>query len=358
VIQVAAARVGVIYVDARAALDGHRLCEARPGSVAVNGLTAGNDFPDKFGGPIGRESYHPNDFGHQLMENSVMANTQKLNQPMPVADPAFLLPTEGALDFVLNVPRSGRPLNALNYDGDMGNNVAYRGGLWRLTLKGLNFAIKGLSAVRLQMYSQPVDLGTYTTDVNGDLAAQIAIPADISPGFHQVHLYATNLAGEPLDIFKSIYVGASPTDLDGDGMADSADACVAVANSNKDDDKDGVDDSCDGNIGQPPAQAATVTLSGRLLAQNTQNYAGSGGQTGGAPQSINTMAASLSGRGSTAIGPKVQSALASAGQTLFHPAATAKSFANYLKSSSGLPFIASSLASVLLLWGIGRYYKD
>jgi lysophospholipase L1-like esterase len=43
VTQKAAAKAGVYYVDTQDALNGHRLCEAKPGSIAMNGLTAGND---------------------------------------------------------------------------------------------------------------------------------------------------------------------------------------------------------------------------------------------------------------------------------------------------------------------------
>ncbi|MGH9819887.1 MAG: SGNH/GDSL hydrolase family protein, partial [Pyrinomonadaceae bacterium] len=68
VIQAAAAKAGVFYVDAKDSFDGHRLCEAKPGSIAMNGLTAGNDIPFNLFGPIGTESYHPNAFGYELLE--------------------------------------------------------------------------------------------------------------------------------------------------------------------------------------------------------------------------------------------------------------------------------------------------
>src|SRR3989344_2305461 len=121
VIKLATSKAGVLYIDTEDALNGHRLCEAKNGSVAINGLTLGNDLPFSFG-PIGSESYHPNDFGHQLLENKVLKATHNLTDSMPAANPSIALPSEIGLD-ILNVPYSVRAITATQYDDNITNNI-------------------------------------------------------------------------------------------------------------------------------------------------------------------------------------------------------------------------------------------
>src|SRR5690606_37578593 len=66
VIESAAHEAGIYYLDLEDVLDNHNLCSDAPdSSMAVNGLTKGNDIF----GLIGNESYHPNQNGHRLMAN-------------------------------------------------------------------------------------------------------------------------------------------------------------------------------------------------------------------------------------------------------------------------------------------------
>jgi hypothetical protein len=54
-----------------------------------------------------------------------------------------------------------------------------------------------------------------------------------------------------LDIQKAIYVAATPADIDGDGVNNSVERCLATPASNVDYDQDGIDDACDGFIARP-----------------------------------------------------------------------------------------------------------
>ena len=111
VIKAAADRAGALYVDTQDAFDGYRLCEGTPGSVAVNGLTAGKDAPElldgKFPKFLGNESYHPNDLGHRLLKIKILAATNNLTDPMPSANPNVPLPPEDDLE-ILDAPKQNR----------------------------------------------------------------------------------------------------------------------------------------------------------------------------------------------------------------------------------------------------------
>ena len=266
VIQSAASYVGVGYVDTQDALDGHRLCEAPPGGTAINGLTAGNDRPTRLG-PIGAESYHPNALGHQLLEEAILRETNDLTEPMPAADSTSQPPDESEQD-ILNAPKSGRPLNGLNYDDSITNNVLYRSGAWSITLKSGGFLfVKPISKVKAVLNSTPLDLGEFTTDQNGSLNATVQTPADIETGFHVLHLYGTNVANQPIDVYKVVYVADDQTSF----APTAGNPCVVVPPSGDDYDQDGLDDACDPNITQPPVQAAVSdsTASSSGPAQST-----------------------------------------------------------------------------------------
>ncbi|HET7827520.1 MAG TPA: hypothetical protein VFK97_01485, partial [Candidatus Saccharimonadales bacterium] len=84
-------------------------------------------------------------------------------------------------------------------------------------------------------------------------------------GFHTLHFYGANINGQPIDIFKQIYVAPSLNDLDGNGVIDSQQECVGVAPAEQDFDQDGIDDSCDGYISLPPAsQGQPAALTGSI----------------------------------------------------------------------------------------------
>ncbi|OGL34769.1 hypothetical protein A3F38_00975 [Candidatus Saccharibacteria bacterium RIFCSPHIGHO2_12_FULL_48_21] len=252
VIAKAAGKAGAIYVDTQNALNGHRLCEAVDKDVAVHGLTAGDNTPSFLNGPIGNESYHPNQLGHRLLSQSILYSTQNLSKNMPPADANSNPPSETGLE-ILNSPKANRPVNQTSYDDDLANDIVYREQWWDLTIQGLKYSLNPLIQLRLVLNSEPVNLGTPTTSAYGDLSTQVMIPASVPAGFHTLHVYGTNRAGEPVDIYKTIYVAANEGDFDDDRLPNSTDSCDTVRNSGVDYDQDGVDDACDGFIGSPPA---------------------------------------------------------------------------------------------------------
>ncbi len=249
VIKLASEKAGVFYVDTQDAFYGHRLCEAGPGSVAMNGISAGNDFPDKLGGPIGRESYHPNAFGHQLLENRILSSTHKLTVPMPATNPNISLPSQSGLE-ILNAPHENREINETRYDNDLSSDLVYRETPFGINVEGPGYSPSANSSMQIELHSTTIGLGTITTDSTGNISGQTTIPSSVPAGYHILHLYGKDVADQPIDIYKVIYVATTADDLDGNGVADNTQKCVEVAPSDIDYDKDGIDDSCDSQISQ------------------------------------------------------------------------------------------------------------
>jgi lysophospholipase L1-like esterase len=261
IIKAAAAHAGVAYVDAEHALDGHRLCETASPNVAVNGLTAGNDIFELTGGPIGNESYHPNHLGQMLLAARIQAQTNNFTKAMPLPDTAAVPPAENDSLPILQAPHSGRTLSRENYDENLANNVVYRSQLAQIAVTAGNVILKAVSPFSAWLNSNPVQLGTYTSDAQGNLSFQATIPADIPMGFHMLHVAGVNVIGEPVDFYKTIYVAATKDDLDGDGILNPADPCTIIEPSLTDSDKDGVDDTCDGFIDMPPLSVTNTPSS-------------------------------------------------------------------------------------------------
>jgi lysophospholipase L1-like esterase len=256
-VQAAAAKAGVVYVDTQQALNGHRLCEAaNKYELAVNGVTAGNDNPKFLHGPLGNESFHPNFVGHELLEQAILIDTQNLTQSMPESADLSSSPPDKAHLPILGVPGSGRSVNVSEYDPGISDDIIYKDSLSGISVNGIKHSLPANNNLQVVLHSDPVALGSFNTDLTGNFSGQILVPATIAPGFHTMDLYGTDLTGQQVDIYKTVYIAGSPNDLDGDGIPDNQDPCVGVPASDNDADQDGIDDACDGFIGAPPQPSA------------------------------------------------------------------------------------------------------
>jgi hypothetical protein len=101
-----------------------------------------------------------------------------------------------------------------------------------------------------------VRLGTFKSDDKGNLKVSVKIPENTEPGFHTLHVYGPDIFGNELDMQDVVYVAASETDFDGDGIPNDQDACAIYPEISQDIDRDGVEDACDALIGEAPTDRA------------------------------------------------------------------------------------------------------
>jgi lysophospholipase L1-like esterase len=272
VVKAAAAKAGVFYVDTQDAFYGHRFCEAGPGSVAINGVTAGNEIPKRLGGPIGSESFHPNALGHELLHGKILRLTHSLTALMPDPNLASSLPSPDSSG-ILDAPKSGRTINLPEYDPGLVPDLAYAGTAIDLTSSSSDHSLSPGTVFNAELHSDPITLGHIMTDAKGNIITQLTIPADMPAGYHILHLYGADLTGQQIDIYKDIYIAKTADDLDGNGVDDSVQKCVGVEPSGQDSDNDGVDDACDANIGIPTTLPAsnTADIQGTVIATGISN---------------------------------------------------------------------------------------
>ena len=95
-------------------------------------------------------------FGKDTTVKSVTVKAEKLSTPAVIVDPSAV---------------------------EAGKNV---------TVKGTGFAPE--STVTLTLHSEPVEVGTATTDANGDFTAEVTVPADTEAGDHTVVAESTTPA--------------------------------------------------------------------------------------------------------------------------------------------------------------------
>ena len=260
----AADKAGVVYVDISQALNGHRLCQTASHNVAVNGITAGND-----GGPfglkiIGRESFHPNALGHELIEQAILQKTANLTKVVPdAASP----PDSQKL---LLAPKTGRVITNRVPIADMVTPIVLVGQSTAVKVSGNAAGLRPTTSytVRLDGPTGPV-IATTQSNADGDIDTTLTLPAGTPPGGHTIDVTGPNQTDEPVDVTQPIYIPAGETDADADGIPDATDSCPVLYNSGQDNDQDGVDDVCDGFIDLPPSSAIQTPVSGTPIVTAT-----------------------------------------------------------------------------------------
>lgn len=170
---------------------------------------------------------------------------------MPAPNLTAAPPVETGL-VILDAPKQNRPVNIVQHNDNMSDDTLFRGTSSEIKIQGLDYSLNPNGSYRAELHSEPVNLGSLTSDLNSNLSGQIQIPNDTPIGFHTLHFYGINLAGENLDIYKEVYIAADEDDYDGDGIDNNTDPCFFIEPSGQDYDQDGIDDACDGAIDQPP----------------------------------------------------------------------------------------------------------
>lgn len=249
VIKNAASDAGVFYVDNEKALYGNRLCESPANKqLAMNGLTYGQEGGLWFIHVVGNESFHPNALGHKMLGANAAKLTSNFTAPMPT-------PTKKGAPAVLdaNPLLLGRKPSTTNYNRLIWRGVSETPSMLMASGKYIfdttKLAFKSMTPTTLILHSEPVTLYRGTVGV-GDGKVEITLPASVPPGFHTLHAYGTAEDGTPLDVAEVVYVAASETDYNGNGVSNEQSDCKILPDSGVDADNDGVDDACDGQLYQ------------------------------------------------------------------------------------------------------------
>ena len=251
---------GVSYVSIENALAGHRLCETKSNLVAVNGITAGNDAGFSLNvGPVsatinflGQESFHPNAYGYQLIEQEILRQTHNLQLKLaaPIAKPAAADPGSK----LLLQPKTGRVVRPKTPAAVTKTKSAKRGGSVAVRVPGKQHGLKPRSPFTINLSAGHTvnAIGVISSDADGTIAGTVTVPPNTLPGTYQIDASGTDQLGNPVTMIDVITIYTSDSDYDGDGIPNTSDSCPTVPNSGIDGDHDNIDDACDSLIGLPP----------------------------------------------------------------------------------------------------------
>lgn len=251
IIKQAADEAGVVYVDTQAAFEGSRLCEGDGSQSSMNGFTISRP---PWGGIGITESFHPNKKGHEQLAQVIAAQTSSLTRPMPEPAPISSAPMPNPdMELLKNAPASHRVVYNV-YMLEHGDTIVHKGSPLDVIINGQNYYTKPNTNYNAVLRSDPINLGTFTSDAKGNLSITAAVPAGTEPGFHTLHIYGEDIFGNPIDLQRTMYVAAGADDYDSDGVSNDNDSCVLTAQSDIDRDVDGIDDVCDPLVGPEPVQ--------------------------------------------------------------------------------------------------------
>jgi len=264
-IAAAAARAGIDYIRIEDSLAGNNLCSSAD-NLAVNGLETGSDksllgHDSRYFGIFGAESYHPNNIGHSLIANALRiemgyspintfntcfpgiglsCNTASSSKPTP---PAYF-----GLESNFSPVVRGR-IQIENNNSEIPDDSVQKGTEVSVGMSSEE-VLKPGSIANFTLHSDPVNLGQAIVDALGKISADLEIPVNTPPGYHTLHVAGTTPADDSIDYYQSIFVYANVDDFDGDGISNADDTCGLVEPANIDIDADGIDDACDGFIGE------------------------------------------------------------------------------------------------------------
>lgn len=204
VIAAAAARAGIAYVEVGDSLLGHRLCEPSV-AAAMNGIVLGNDLPFRFG-PIGNESFHPNQFGHRLLAATLMNRSSGLTGPMPVTADAAAQPDAAKRTALLQAPRLGRAMRITYFSPDMVTSDAIHGKQATLKVEAGGFLLQPGARATVELHSDPQQLADLIVSADGSIDVVLTIPETIPVGWHTVHVLTQDIFGRAVDIYKTLYI--------------------------------------------------------------------------------------------------------------------------------------------------------
>lgn len=235
VIEAAARKAGIKYVNVSRALEGGKTCEKH--QLYMTGIVGFGE----------QESYHPNKLGHVKIFTEI---AKQLNHESLLTYSKY--PTAG--DESVNAPSSiyfdkGAP-SSVNTTM-LANSKPSKGSKQKVALA--KNSLQPGSSARVEIQSKPVDLGSYTVSSDGSLQKTITIPENIPAGNHTLFVYGKSTNGEDVKITQTLLVtGKDKGDLDDDGVKDTNQPCGAFLKaSGKDEDLDGIDDACDPEITDP-----------------------------------------------------------------------------------------------------------
>ncbi len=283
-IKLAAERAGVFYVDVTHAFlaggEDHRICgnaaQAAHGFFFDAKNMPNSSILDALEHAL-VSSYHPKALGYQLLAGTIRQQTDSLTRGMPVPRATSERP-------IIDLYRAlvGDTNDAYRVQGsvsqDLTKNIVVEHGQSISVAYSIGKDDNGLpvedATITVVAQSTPVTLGTMTVQADGTAAGEFVIPSSLEPGVHTLRLLYNDIGGQAHDVYQYLYVIASATDFDGDGIPNDQEVCVMGGALGVDRNGNGIDDACDTDVTLSEQDGSNESeKSPIILGENTQSAA-------------------------------------------------------------------------------------
>jgi lysophospholipase L1-like esterase len=209
VVKAAAVSAGVKYLDVQDSYGDQTLCGSKSPN-ANNGIRTGDDNnlinDSEWLRFIGNESFHPNTLGHNMIAKSIHESVDDLIGYSYCEDDAKICPNG-----LVNPPEPSSywiPDNYHDYPTQHIANFVSNDQLdpdnRQVDLALDNYSLSPNSSVAIEITSDPIALGNFTSSSDGSLRASVILPIGLAEGYHTIHLYGTSYSGESIELYQVI----------------------------------------------------------------------------------------------------------------------------------------------------------
>jgi len=208
VIRAAAKKAEFTYLDIEHSLNGRMLCSGNA-TLAMNGLRTGDDISISSALPmlkiIGAETFHPTPTGHRMIADTILADYPNLRpDPTCASDPvacSVVTPSiEPPAEWLVS-----NEVDRLSYATDFA--VVAQDNPHRMNVNLPEGLLEPGSEVQIEIRSSATNLGAFRATEAGAVNESIIIPTETEPGFHTLHLLATNREGRAVDMYQFVTIG-------------------------------------------------------------------------------------------------------------------------------------------------------
>jgi hypothetical protein len=172
----------------------------------MNGIRSGddnslNEYTDWFK-PIGQESFHPTQFGHQLNAEAIISSVGNIMDYNYCVFNLTICPDSSV--------KAPKPSDYWKYGTNYypptrisdfiieSDDIT---GTYR-TIRLLRNSLAANSNARIELTSTPVELGDFAVADDGSLDIKIDLPTDLEDGYHTLHIYGNTYSGEPIELYQ------------------------------------------------------------------------------------------------------------------------------------------------------------
>lgn len=215
VVQSAATRAGVMYIDIEDVYGNATLCGESSQSV-MNGVVAGDDIgPFRYAKIIGNESFHPKPTAHELTANRIVGLEPNLTGALYCQGVSYICPQSNNLPAISDFWIDGADLSLLNlevkqlhYSIDPDTTDSH---IRSVSLPAGSF--KPGSSVSIGVRSDIISLGDYISTNDGSLDLQIELPDNLEYGYHTLVISGENSMGGSLE-YQQIFLYEDETNIE------------------------------------------------------------------------------------------------------------------------------------------------